>query len=114
MREFERMILLQVIDSQWKDHLLEMDHLKEGIGLRGYGQKDPLIEYKKEGFEMFQSMLDRIEEDAVRYLFLIQPVIDQPAPVRRQAPVYYQQPQGPSGQRAKQARAMIPGKRHKR
>jgi preprotein translocase subunit SecA len=114
MREFERMILLQVIDSQWKDHLLEMDHLKEGIGLRGYGQKDPLIEYKKEGFDMFQSMLDRIEEDAVRYLFLIQPVIDQPAPVRRQAPVYYQQPQGPSGQRAKQARAMIPGKRHKR
>jgi preprotein translocase subunit SecA len=113
MREFERMILLQVIDSQWKDHLLEMDHLKEGIGLRGYGQKDPLIEYKKEGFEMFQSMLDRIEEDAVRYLFLIQPVIDQPAPVRRQTPVYYQQPQGPSGQRAKQARAMIPGKRHK-
>jgi preprotein translocase subunit SecA len=113
MREFERMILLQVIDSQWKDHLLEMDHLKEGIGLRGYGQKDPLIEYKKEGFEMFQSMLDRIEEDAVRYLFLIQPVIDQPAPVRRQAPVFYQQPQGPSGQRAKRARAMIPGKRHK-
>jgi preprotein translocase subunit SecA len=113
MREFERMILLQVIDSQWKDHLLEMDHLKEGIGLRGYGQKDPLIEYKKEGFEMFQSMLDRIEEDAVRYLFLIQPVIDQPAPVRRQAPVFYQQPQGPTGQRAKRARAMIPGKRHK-
>jgi preprotein translocase subunit SecA len=113
MREFERMILLQVIDSQWKDHLLEMDHLKEGIGLRGYGQKDPLIEYKKEGFEMFQSMLDRIEEDAVRYLFLIQPVVDAPAPVRKQSPVYYQQPQGPSGQRAKQARGMIPGKRHK-
>ena len=113
MREFERMILLQVIDAQWKDHLLEMDHLKEGIGLRGYGQKDPLIEYKKEGFEMFQSMLDRIEEDAVRYLFLIQPVIDQPAPVRRQTPVYYQQPTGPSGQRSKQARGMIPGKRHK-
>jgi len=113
MREFERMILLQVIDAQWKDHLLEMDHLKEGIGLRGYGQKDPLIEYKKEGFEMFQSMLDRIEEDAVRYLFLIQPVIDQPAPVRRQTPVYYQQPTGPSGQRSQKARAMIPGKRHK-
>ncbi|HDT13961.1 MAG TPA: preprotein translocase subunit SecA, partial [Candidatus Aminicenantes bacterium] len=114
MREFERMILLQVIDSQWKDHLLAMDHLKEGIGLRGYGQKDPLIEYKKEGFEMFQSMLDRIEEDAVRYLFLIQPVVDQPAPVRRQTPMYYQKPAGPSGQRAKQARAMIPGKRRKR
>jgi preprotein translocase subunit SecA len=114
MREFERMILLQVIDSQWKDHLLAMDHLKEGIGLRGYGQKDPLIEYKKEGFEMFQSMLDRIEEDAVRYLFLIQPVLDQPAPVRRQTPMYYQQPTGPSGQRAKRAKAMIPGKRRKR
>jgi preprotein translocase subunit SecA len=114
MREFERMILLQVIDSQWKDHLLEMDHLKEGIGLRGYGQRDPLIEYKKESFEMFQSMLDRIEEDAVRYLFLIQPVLEQPVPERRQAPVYYQQPQGPSGQRARQARSMIPGKRKKR
>jgi len=113
MREFERMILLQVIDSQWKDHLLEMDHLKEGIGLRGYGQKDPLIEYKKEGFEMFQSMLDRIEEDAVRYLFLIQPVLEQPAPERKQTPMYYQKPQGPSGQRAKQARGMIPGKRRK-
>jgi preprotein translocase subunit SecA len=108
------MILLQVIDSQWKDHLLEMDHLKEGIGLRGYGQRDPLIEYKKESFDMFQSMLDRIEEDAVRYVFLIQPVVEQPVPVRRQAPVYYQQPQGPSGQRAKQARSMIPGRRRKR
>ena len=115
MREFERMILLQVIDSQWKDHLLEMDHLKEGIGLRGYGQRDPLIEYKKESFDMFQSMLDRIEEDAVRYLFLIQPAVEQPVPVRRQAPVFYQQPQqGASGQRPKQARSMIPGKRKKR
>jgi preprotein translocase subunit SecA len=114
MREFERMILLQVIDSQWKDHLLEMDHLKEGIGLRGYGQRDPLIEYKKESFEMFQSMLDRIEEDAVRYVFLIQPVIEQPVPERRQAPVFYQRPQGASGQRAKQARSVIPGKRKRR
>jgi len=111
MREFERMILLQVIDTQWKDHLLEMDHLKEGIGLRGYGQKDPLIEYKKEGFNMFQSMLDRIEEDAVRYLFLVQPVVERPALERKPAPVVYQRPQGPSGQRAKQARAMIPSKR---
>ncbi len=110
-RDFERMILLQVIDTQWKDHLLEMDHLKEGIGLRGYGQKDPLIEYKKEGFNMFQSLLDRIEEDAVRYLFLVQPVVEQPVLERKQAPVYYQRPHGPSGQRAKQARSMIPSKR---
>ena len=109
----KRVHILRTIDELWKDHLYDMDCLREGINLRAYGQKDPLIEYKKEGFEMFQSMLDRIEEDAVRYLFLIQPVVDQPAPVRRQTPVYYQQPAGPSGQRSKQARAMIPGKRHK-
>jgi preprotein translocase subunit SecA len=114
MRDFERMIFLQVIDARWKDHLLDMDHLKEGIGLRGYGQRDPLIEYKKESFEMFQSMLDRIEEDAVRYIYLIQPVVEQEVPERRQAPMYYQRPQGPTGQRAKQARSMIPSRRRKR
>ena len=59
--------MLNVIDNQWKDHLLSMDHLKEGIGLRGYGQKDPLIEYKKESFEMFQDMMDRIEDETIRY-----------------------------------------------
>ena len=79
MREFERIILLQVIDTQWKDHLLGMDYLKEGIGLRGYGQRDPLIEYKKESFDMFQAMLDRIEEETVRYLFLIQPSVERGA-----------------------------------
>ncbi len=72
MREAERMIMLNVIDNQWKDHLLSMDHLKEGIGLRGYGQKDPLIEYKKESFEMFQDMMDRIEDETIRYLFFLQ------------------------------------------
>jgi preprotein translocase subunit SecA len=72
MREAERMIMLNVIDTQWKDHLLSMDHLKEGIGLRGYGQKDPLIEYKKESFEMFQDMMDRIEDETIRYLFFLQ------------------------------------------
>ncbi len=72
MRETERMIMLNVIDNQWKDHLLSMDHLKEGIGLRGYGQKDPLIEYKKESYIMFQDMMDRIEDEAIRYLFFIQ------------------------------------------
>ena len=94
MRRLEKLIMLRVLDAAWQDHLEAMDHLKEGIGLRAYGQRNPLIEYKKEGFEMFQSMLDRIEEDAVRYLFLIQPVIDQPAPVRRQAPVYTSSPRG--------------------
>jgi preprotein translocase subunit SecA len=71
MREAERIIMLNVIDNQWKDHLLSMDHLKEGIGLRGYGQKDPLIEYKREGFEMFQDMMERIEDETIRYLFFL-------------------------------------------
>jgi preprotein translocase subunit SecA len=71
LREAERIIMLNVIDNQWKDHLLSMDHLKEGIGLRGYGQKDPLIEYKKEGFEMFQDMMERIEDETIRYLFFL-------------------------------------------
>ena len=66
------MIMLKVIDDQWKDHMLSMDHLKEGIGLRGYGQKDPLIEYKKESFTLFQDMMDRIEDESVRYLYFLQ------------------------------------------
>ena len=73
LRETERMIMLNVIDNQWKDNLLSMDHLKEGIGLRGYGQKDPLIEYKKESFTMFQDMMDRIEDETIRFLFFMQP-----------------------------------------
>ncbi len=72
MRQFERMVLLQVVDNLWKDHLLGMDHLKEGIGLRGYGQRDPLIEFKKESFTMFEELQNSIEEDAVRTLFLAQ------------------------------------------
>jgi preprotein translocase subunit SecA len=72
MRETERIIMLNVIDNQWKDHLLSMDHLKEGIGMRAYGQKDPLIEYKKESFKIFQDMMDRIEDETVRYLFFLQ------------------------------------------
>ncbi|MBI4572790.1 MAG: preprotein translocase subunit SecA [candidate division NC10 bacterium] len=76
MRYLERMILLQVVDSQWKDHLLAMDHLKEGIGLRGYGQKDPLIEYKREGFEMFEAMEARIAKEAVEYLMKVQVAVE--------------------------------------
>jgi preprotein translocase subunit SecA len=113
MREFERIIMLQVIDSQWKDHLLGMDYLKEGIGLRGYGQRDPLVEYKKESYDMFQAMLDRIEEDTIRYLFLIQPVVEEELPQRRQQPVYYQQPRGAPAPRGRQARSMIPRGRKK-
>jgi preprotein translocase subunit SecA len=77
MRHYERHILLQIIDSAWKDHLLAMDHLKEGIGLRAYGQKDPLVEYKRESFEMFSQMKERIENDAVRFLFLLDPMTEE-------------------------------------
>jgi preprotein translocase subunit SecA len=82
MRYHERMIMLSVLDSQWKDHLLNMDHLKEGIGLRGYGQHDPLVEYKRESFDMFEAMMRRFQEDTVRYLYLMQ-VIGEGEPVRR-------------------------------
>ncbi len=72
MRRFERVVMLQILDNHWKDHLLAMDHLKEGIGLRGYGQRDPLIEYKKESFDMFQAMMDSFENESVRTLYLAQ------------------------------------------
>ena len=72
MRQLETMIMLQVVDSQWKDHLYSLDHLKEGIGLRGYGQKDPLIEYKREAYDMFTAMIERIEEESLQYLFKVQ------------------------------------------
>jgi preprotein translocase subunit SecA len=71
MRQTERWIMLNAIDDQWKDHLLSMDHLKEGIGLRGYGQKDPLVEYKKESYHLFQDLMGRIEDETVRYLYFL-------------------------------------------
>ena len=72
MSHLEKMIMLQVIDNLWKDHLLGMDHLKDGVGLRGYAQKNPLTEYKKEGFEMFSLMMQRISEGVTEYLFKVQ------------------------------------------
>jgi preprotein translocase subunit SecA len=72
MRQLEKMIMLQVVDNLWKDHLLGMDHLKDGVGLRGYAQKNPLTEYKKEGFEMFSSMMHQIREGVTEYLFKVQ------------------------------------------
>ncbi len=73
LRWLERHILLDIVDAQWKDHLLTLDHLKEGIGLRGYGQMDPLVEFKKEAFTLFDALMDRIDTEAVRFLFLMQP-----------------------------------------
>lgn len=84
MRYLEKMIVLQVVDSQWKDHLLAMDHLKEGIGLRGYGQRDPLVEYKREAFDMFSDMSGRISTEIVSRLFKIQIQSNQEAAVRSQ------------------------------
>jgi preprotein translocase subunit SecA len=72
MRHHERIVMLSVLDQLWKDHLLGMDHLKEGIGLRGYGQKDPLVEYKRESFDMFEAMMERFEEETVRFLYAMQ------------------------------------------
>src|SRR5438270_6928717 len=78
MRYHERMIMLSILDQQWKDHLLNMDHLKEGIGLRGYAQHDPLVEYKRESFDMFEAMMQRFQEDTVRYLYLMQ-IVEEPS-----------------------------------
>ncbi|MFZ5876415.1 MAG: preprotein translocase subunit SecA [Nitrospirota bacterium] len=74
LRELERAVMLRVIDTHWKDHLLTMDYLKEGIGLRGYGQKDPLVEYKREGYELFVGLIERIKVDAIGHLFRVQAV----------------------------------------
>lgn len=114
MREFERIIMLQIIDSQWKDHLLGMDYLKDGIGLRGYGQRDPLVEYKKESYDMYQAMMDRIEDETIRYLFLLQPVVEKELPERKEQPVYYQRAHNAPVITGKQARSIIPKKRKKK
>lgn len=76
MRTYERIIMLNIIDAQWKDHLLTIDHLRQGIGLVGYGQKDPLVEYKKQSFDLFQAMLDRIDTLTLRALFNLQIVVE--------------------------------------
>jgi len=92
MRYHERMVMLSVIDGLWKEHLLSMDHLKEGIGLRGYAQRDPLVEYKRESFDMFEAMMLKFQEDTVRFLLRMQILgpdgqpMDGPPQVRREVP----------------------------
>jgi preprotein translocase subunit SecA len=85
MRHLERVIYLQTIDTLWKEHLLAMDHLKEGIGLRGYGQRNPLQEYQKEGFEMFTELISSIKEETLQKIFRVQ--IARPEEVARFEPV---------------------------
>ena len=111
MRWYERMIMLQIIDQQWKDHLLALDHLKEGIGLRGYGQRDPLVEYKRESFELFEDLWNRSTEEMVRMLFLLRPISAEDerelrgAHARRQQQVSYSGPESaPPPRRTKPGR----------
>jgi preprotein translocase subunit SecA len=101
LERVERDLMLQVVDAQWKDHLYGLDHLKEGIGLRGYGQRNPLVEYKRESFTMFQAMKQRIDEDTLRYLWRLRPVVrdgdgngarQPPAPARRATPLSFNDP----------------------
>jgi preprotein translocase subunit SecA len=87
LRWLERRIILDVVDTQWKDHLLSLDHLKEGIGLRGYGQKDPLVEFKKEAFILFEDMMARIDNETIRYLYHVQ-IQQGEAPPPQVAPVH--------------------------
>jgi preprotein translocase subunit SecA len=82
MRFHERIVMLSVIDGLWKDHLLAMDHLKEGIGLRGYAQQDPLVAYKKESFALFEAMMVKFQEDTVRFLFRMQIIGEDGKPVQ--------------------------------
>lgn len=93
MRDLERMVLLRMVDEKWMDHLDAMDQLREGIGLRAYGQKDPLIEYKFESYQMFQNMVDTIQDDVVRYVFRVNVV---QAPKQRQTVENKYQEDGPS------------------
>ncbi len=97
MRYHERIVMLSVLDGLWKDHLLAMDHLKEGIGLRGYAQQDPLVAYKKESFEMFEAMMIRFQEDTARHLFRMQIIgpDGQPIDPETHSPLLAQQPSQP-------------------
>ena len=117
MRTYERIIMLNIIDAQWKDHLLSLDHLKQGIGLVGYGQKDPLVEYKKQSFDLFQEMLDRIDTSTIRSLFNLQVVSEEPPEAlrqrrgpRRPTPLTFTGPnQGaaPAGEEAAKTRTIV-------
>ena len=102
LRRVERDVMLQIVDTQWKDHLYSLDHLKEGIGLRGYAQKDPLVEYKRESFALFQAMKERIDTEMVRYLWRLRPVVqsdgagqNRPA-LRQRAPLTLNDPSAAS------------------
>ena len=115
MRELERQMLLQVMDRKWREHLYEMDYLKEGIGLRAMAQRDPLIEYQREGFDMFTAMLDGIKEETVTLLFHVQvqvvpaePVATEPAAEPATEPATAPQPVAVRGMPVRRRRSRTP------
>ena len=87
MRELERRVVLSVLDRKWREHLYEMDYLQEGIGLRAMAQRDPLVEYQREGFDMFTAMMDGIKEESVGFLFNLEVQVEQPAATDRRSAV---------------------------
>jgi preprotein translocase subunit SecA len=104
MRRAERIVLLNVLDAAWMDHLHEMDYLQEGIGLRAMGQRDPLVEYQREGFDLFQVLLGRIREDFARYIFHVQATVAEPQQAQqRRQPLTYTAPAKTSEAQARQA-----------
>jgi preprotein translocase subunit SecA len=107
LHRVERDIMLQVVDAQWKDHLYSLDHLKEGIGLRGYGQRDPLVEYKKESFDLFQELMERIQDRVVKYLWKIDVVVEREG--ERQQEVQRVQRSMPLPQKPKQQPMIFSG-----
>ena len=87
MRELERRVVLSVLDRKWREHLYEMDYLQEGIGLRAMAQRDPLVEYQREGFLLFQAMKEAIKEESVGYLFNLEVEVEAPPAVQDEVPV---------------------------
>ncbi len=90
-RQLERYLILSVLDAQWKDHLLALDHLKEGIGMRAYGQRDPLVEYKRESFDLFQEMMERVEDQVVQYLYRVELVQAPTQQAQRRRPLAHRE-----------------------
>ncbi len=108
MRYHERIVMLSVLDGLWKDHLLAMDHLKEGIGLRGYAQQDPLVAYKKESFEMFEGMMMRFQEDTARHLFRMQIIGPDGTPIESAEQLANAQAHAAAIAQAQQAQQQLP------
>jgi preprotein translocase subunit SecA len=111
MRDIENFFLLRTVDTLWKDHLLNMDYLKEGIGLRGYGQQDPVVAYKREGHEMFQEMIERIKEETLEQLYHVQiqreEQLQEMRAEQEDQPMFFGPPEEPAKQQAVRKNAKV-------